>query len=219
MFPRHALVDPLLTWSVPKLVTAQTGFDTLAHAIESYVSPKSTPLTDDLAVRAMRIVRDYLPQVLDQPQHEEGRQWLAYASTTMGINLACVGTCFPHRADKSLCAMRPDIAHGQSVALFYPYWLRTSCPGATERFAEITTIMEQGSIDRTTEQAAHHCSRIVTDFIRSLGLDLRLSSYLTESDLPKLVAGVAGDLSVNPIPIRQEDLLPSFQSILREVST
>ncbi|WP_182869287.1 iron-containing alcohol dehydrogenase [Rhodopirellula sp. JC639] len=45
LFPRVALVDPELTWTVPKLVTAQTGFDILAHAIESYVSPKRTTST------------------------------------------------------------------------------------------------------------------------------------------------------------------------------
>ena len=216
LFPRYALVDPQLTWSVPRLVTAQTGFDTLAHAVESYVSPKSSPIHDDLALRAIRIVSSCLPLVLEQPQHEEARERLAYASTTMGINLACVGTCFPHRADKSLCALRPEIAHGQSVALFYPHWVRSCYRGASQRFLEIATILCPEIVGQPVEEAASICGRILADFIRSLGLQLDLKQFVTEEDIPNLVAGVAGDLTVNPVPIEREELNRLFHEILAE---
>ncbi len=213
LFPRFALVDPELTWTIPKLVTAQTGFDTLAHAIESYVSPKRTPLHDQLALRAMRIVSTYLPIALGNPEHRRAREQLAYASTTMGMNLACVGTCFPHRVDKSLCGLRPDIAHGQSVALFYPHWIDSCFRSETKRFARIASILRPDVSDLPSEEAAGMCSRIVTDWILSIGLQLGLKRFLTNDDLPKLVAGVAGDLSVNPVAIRRADLYQTLQEI------
>lgn len=220
LFPRYALVDPSLTWSVPRLVTAQTGFDTLAHAIESYVSPKASPINDDLAIRAMRIVCKYLPLALEQPNDEEARERLAYASTTMGINLACVGTCFPHRADKSLCALRPEIAHGQSVALFYPYWIRSSYHGNPRRFADIAAILRPDVAGRAEEVAAGLCHQIVADFIHSIGLKLRLRDFdISEHDIPNLVAGVAGDLTVNPVPIRRDALERVFHEVLTETKT
>jgi alcohol dehydrogenase len=216
LFPRYALVDPQLTLSVPRIVTAQTGFDTLAHAIESYVSPKSSPINDNLALHAMRIVGSDLPLVLEQPQHAEARERLAYASTTMGINLACVGTCFPHRADKSLCALRPEIAHGQSVALFYPYWMRSCYSGAPHKFFEIATILRPDLADQPVEKVALMCSQILADFIGSLGLVLGLKRFITEQDIPNLVDGVAGDLTSNPVPIRHEDLNRMFHEIFAE---
>ena len=73
LFPRVALVDPRLTYDMPTAVTAQTGFDTLTHAVESYVSAKSQPLADVLALDAMATVITELPLVLTQPGHEIGR--------------------------------------------------------------------------------------------------------------------------------------------------
>ena len=55
------------------------------------------------------------------------------------------------------------------------------------------------------------CSQIMTDWILSIGLKLGLNQFLTDDDLPKLVAGVAGDLSVNPVAIRRADLLRTLQ--------
>ena len=104
LYPRFAVVDPRLTLSVPDQVTAHTGFDVLAHAVESYVSPRAHPIADSLALAAIRTVCQWLPEVLTDPPNLEGRTHLAYASTTMGINLSCVGTCLPHRIDKALCA-------------------------------------------------------------------------------------------------------------------
>jgi alcohol dehydrogenase len=216
LFPRFALVDPELTWTVPKLVTAQTGFDALAHAIESYVSPKRAPIHDELALHAMRIVSTYLPIALEHPEHQQAREQLAYASTTMGMNLACVGTCFPHRVDKSLCGLRPDIAHGQSVALFYPHWIDSCFRSETKRFARIAAILRPEVSDLPLEEAASMCSQIVTDWILSIGLKLGLNRFLTDDDLPKLVAGVGGDLSVNPVAIRRADLHQTLQKIFLE---
>ncbi|WP_456115276.1 hypothetical protein [Stieleria sedimenti] len=213
LFPRFALVDPELTWTLPKLVTAQTGFDTLAHAIESYVSPKRTPIHDQMALRAMRIVSTYLPIALEHPEHGRAREQLAYASTTMGMNLACVGTCFPHRVDKSLCGLRPEIAHGQSVALFYPHWIDSCFHNETKRFARIAAILRPGVAELPSDEAAGMCSQIVTDWILRIGLQLGLKRYLTHDDLPKLAAGVAGDLSVNPVAIGRADLDRILQEI------
>ena len=105
LFPRVAIVDPLLTCSLDAYQTACTGFDCLSHAIESYVSPKARPDTDQLALCAMQLVTQYLPTALANPLDILAREQLALASTTMGINLSRVGTCYPHRVDKRACAL------------------------------------------------------------------------------------------------------------------
>lgn len=215
LFPRVALVDPELTWTVPRLITAQTGFDALAHAIESYVSPKRTPIHDQLALRAMRIIINYLPIALEQPEHRLAREQLAYASATMGMNLAGVGTCFPHRVDKSLCGLCPEIAHGQSVALFYPYWIDSCFRSEPKRFARIASILRSDVSEMSSREAASKCSRLMTDWILGIGMELGLKKYLPWDDLPKLVAGVAGDLSVNPVAIERDDLDRIIQEIFQ----
>jgi alcohol dehydrogenase class IV len=154
----------------------------------------------------MRIVSTYLPIALEHPEHRRAREQLAYASSTMGMNLACVGTCFPHRVDKSLCGLRPEIAHAQSVALFYPHWIDFCFRSEPKRFARICSILRSDVSDLPSEEVAGMCSQIVTDWILSIGLKLGLKQFLTEEDLPKLVAGVAGDLTINPVAIGRDDL-------------
>jgi alcohol dehydrogenase class IV len=66
------------------------------------------------------------------------------------------------------------------------------------------------------KESARICSQILTDFIRSLGLQLGLKQFVSAEDIPALVAGVAGDLSINPVPIRGEDLDQVFHEVLEE---
>ena len=62
MTPDIAIIDPNLTMSVPASVTAETGLDVLAHALEAYVSVMASDFTDPLALRAMQILFEYLPR-------------------------------------------------------------------------------------------------------------------------------------------------------------
>jgi alcohol dehydrogenase len=216
LFPRIALVDPLLTHDLPPEVTAQTGFDVLAHAIESYVSPKSQPFADALAIQAMAGVVESLPRVLADPYDAAARERLAFAATSMGYNLACVGTCLPHRLDKPVCALFPQIAHGQAVAFFYKAWARYSWPGRPERFARIAALLESTQADRPIEQAAMDCADTLESFIARIGLGRSLSEFdvnLTPTDVAFLAKNVAGDLRVNPVPIDVQQL-PVFFSML-----
>ncbi len=212
LFPRLAIVDATLTGSLDRVQTAQTGFDCFSHAVESYVSPKARPDTDRLALEAIRRVCKYLPAALIDPGNLDVREQLALASSTMGINLTCVGTCFPHRADKALCALHPEISHGQSVALFYGPWISFSYRGNVSRFADIARIMAPDSASMSTESCASGLSAMVGEFLDRLGLSQSLADFgVTDEEVPDLVQRVAGDLTANPVPVTP-DALPQFFS-------
>ncbi len=215
LFPRLAIVDATLTGNLDRVQTAQTGFDCFSHAVESYVSPKARPDTDRLALEAIRLVCQYLPVALSDPGDLDVREKLALASTTMGINLTCVGTCFPHRADKALCALHPEISHGQSVAFFYCPWISFSYRGNMSRFADIARIMAPDTASMSTESCAAGLSAIVGEFLDRLGLSQSLADFgITDEEVPDLARRVAGDLTANPVPIRPEDLPQLFSQIL-----
>ncbi len=217
LLPRYAIVDPSLTRGASRELIAQTGFDVLSHAIESYVSPKAQPITDELALDAIHAVHQYLPILLKSPEHAAAREQLALASTMMGINLARVGTCFPHRADKSLCALHPEIPHGQSVALFYPSWVRSCYQGNIVRFARITGILRPSLARLSEECKAAECAEVVAEFLDGIGLLKGMADFgVTAAEIPKLVANVAGDLSLNPIPVDPNNLAEVFRELLAE---
>lgn len=220
LFPRYAIVDPALTHSVTRQETARTGFDCMTHAIESYVSPKATPETDRLARMAIRSVVGFLPVALKDPEDACAREQLALASTAMGVNLACVGTCFPHRVDKALCALHPEIPHAQSVALIYPYWIRLSYRGNVQRFAEISEVLEARIAGQPTDVKAAALPELIVDFLVKIGLDKTFSDFgVTEHEIDALADRVAGDLSVNPIPIERSQLKVILRWILTDPSS
>jgi alcohol dehydrogenase class IV len=217
LFPRCAIVDPILTCGASRELTARTGFDVLSHAVESYVSPKAQPATDELALDAVRVVSRFLPIVLESPEDVDAREQLAWGSATMGINLARVGTCFPHRADKALCALHPEIPHGQSVALFYPNWARSCCRGNVERFARLTEILRPDLTGLSTDAKALAFAEVVAQFIDRIGLSRRMADFgATTDEIPRLVENVAGDLTVNPIPVERSSLPGIFRELLTE---
>lgn len=222
LFPRLAIVDPELMSSLGPQETACTAFDAMSHAIESYVSPRSRPATDRLALRAIQSVSEYLPLALADPQNEVARQKLALASTTMGINLCCVGTCFPHRVDKAICGLHPEMAHGQSVAIFYPHWISFSYCGNVPRFALIAELLEAGTAGVSAEARASRLPRIMQSFLHRIGLDRSLADYgVTAAEIPDIVARINGDLAANPIPVSRTQLTElvtqafHFQDVLR----
>lgn len=201
IFPRCAIVDPSLTLTVGGYATALTGFDTLAHAIESFVSPRSQPATDELSRMAIGLVGRFLPTAIDHPDNLEARESLSLAATAMGLNLARVGTCFPHRVDKAICALRPDIPHGQSVALSYPFWLQQVESACIDRISWIET-----EIQATAQETGPSRGQIIK-FIDRLGLLHRLSDLgILASDIPLIAKTVPGDLSVNPVPVDRTKL-------------
>lgn len=202
LFPRHAVVDPELTRGMGPEITAVTGWDALTHAIESYASPKANPLTDGLALRAIELVARWLPVAVEDPENGDARESLALASTTMGFNLTAVGTCLPHRIDKAICALHPNIEHGRALALIYPAWSRRSMTGNADRFARIA--------DRLDPASGGDFPAAIDAFHERIGLRADASELgLRRGDIPTLVENVAGDLSIDPVPMKREDL-PAF---------
>lgn len=215
LFPRIAIVDPTLSHSVDRQTTAHTGFDVMAHAIESYVSPKAQPLSDAFALLAIKHVIRFLPVVLDSPQDANAREQLMLASTAMGFNLSSVGSCFPHRADKALCAHHTEIPHGQSIAMFYPHWIKSCYMGSVERFANVAAIIQPETSRLTERERAGALAGIIEGFIDGIGLGKKMKDFgVTREEIPKLAQSVAGDLSVNPIPVKTENLESIFAEIL-----
>ncbi|GAI54352.1 unnamed protein product, partial [marine sediment metagenome] len=72
--PVLAILDPMLTLSMPASLTANTGVDALSHAIESYVCTKANPVSDILALESIRLIAEALPGAVSQPENIEVRK-------------------------------------------------------------------------------------------------------------------------------------------------
>ena len=135
MYPRVALVDPELTYTMPPRTTAMTGFDALTHGIESFLNvQRSTPASELFALEAVRRVAAQLPTVVRDGGNRAARAELAWAATCGGLGIGLSNAAVAHAMALPLGA-RLGTPHGLALALLQPVVLAHTWEAQPERCA------------------------------------------------------------------------------------
>jgi alcohol dehydrogenase class IV len=135
-----ALVDYELTLSCPRDLTAFVGVDSLTHAIESYVSAKASPVTDDWALRAAALIGAHLRRAWREPEDRDARAALALGATLAGMAFSNASVALVHGMSRPIGA-HFHVPHGLSNAVLLPEVTRWSLEGAPERYARIAEVL------------------------------------------------------------------------------
>lgn len=141
LFPKVAIIDPELMTSVPKGVTAATGFDAFTHAFESYLGSRTSPLTKQMSFQAIELVIENLPKAIKEPNNVEYRTQLAWADTLAGMCLSNGGADLPHPLGEIIGGICPRIAHGETLAMVYPSYLEYKKNISPDKFKEIAVFL------------------------------------------------------------------------------
>ena len=96
LLPDVALVSPQMTLTCPRSVTAASGVDALVHAIESYLSVNASPITDALAIGAIKLIAKALPKAYANPSNLQAREDMATASLMAGMAFGNAGVGAVH---------------------------------------------------------------------------------------------------------------------------
>ena len=136
LVPKIAIVDPAYTYSAPKSITAATGMDALTHAIEAYTSRKALPVTDTLAVSAVKRSMKYLPAAYKDGSDEKARYEMSVASYEAGICINNSTVTLVHGMSRPIGALF-HVAHGISNAMLLTKCLAFALDGAYEKFANL----------------------------------------------------------------------------------
>ncbi len=115
-----AIVDPALTISLPPKITAATGVDALTHAVESYISKNASPVSDALALQAIRLISNSIRTAVANGQDKQARTDMSYGSYLAGIAFFNAGVAGVHALAYPLGGQF-HIAHGDSNAVLLPY--------------------------------------------------------------------------------------------------
>ena len=210
VFPRACIVDPELMLTVPKHITASTGFDVFCHAFESTLHPQASPYTDVLALSAIQLVVTYLPAVLENLSDVEARTKMALADTYAGLCIANAGVTLPHGVGMAVSGMYPHVAHGESLAAVYPAFTRFSRSAAVRQFAAVGRILDPVLRTASDEQAAERSCSLIDDFLDKIGLATTLKDCrMPEEEIPDLAVQsmVLPDYKANPRVTSADEML------------
>ncbi|WP_193540172.1 iron-containing alcohol dehydrogenase [Rhodopila globiformis] len=133
--PLAAVVDYELTFSVPPRTTADTGIDSLTHALEAYVSKRANPISDALALSAMALIGANIRTAYAEPHNAAAREAMMLAATEAGLAFSNSSVALVHGMSRPIGA-HFHVPHGLSNAMLLPAITRFSVPGAAARYAE-----------------------------------------------------------------------------------
>jgi alcohol dehydrogenase class IV len=133
--PLAAIVDYELTFSVPPRITADTGVDSLTHALEAYVSVRANPISDALAVSAMGLIGANLRTAFHEPNNAAAREAMMVGATQAGIAFTNSSVALVHGMSRPIGA-HFHVPHGLSNAMLLPAITRFGLEASPVRYAQ-----------------------------------------------------------------------------------
>ena len=181
LLPDVALVSPLMTLTCPRSVTAASGVDALVHAIESYLSVNASPITDAIALGAIKLIVKALPKAYANPSNLQAREDMATASLMAGMAFGNAGVGAVHALAYPLGG-RFNIAHGVSNALLLPYVMEWNKLACVERMRDIADAMGVRVAHLSGKDAADLAVKAMADLCAAVEIPSGLRSFNVPED-------------------------------------
>jgi alcohol dehydrogenase len=209
---RVALLDPELTLSLPRRLTASTGMDALSHSLEAYTAAAGCPLADAFAVAGIEACGRSLRRACADGTDLEARYSMMYASM---VGLLAVGgsdVAGVHCMGEAIGGLY-DTPHGEAMAIYLPVITEYNLGAALEKYANIARLLGEDLSGLTTEKAA----RRSVDALHRLNADLGIPSAaevgVKRADFERLAKAASMNLSAgsNPRPAGEKEYCGLFE--------
>ena len=213
--PVVAIIDPDMTSSMPKGLTAATGMDALTHAIEGYITKGAWELTDTLHLKAIEIIsRSLRKSVAGDPQ---GREDMALGQYVAGMGFSNVGLGIVHSMAHPLSALY-DTPHGVACATILPTVLEYNAESTGEKYREIARAMGVPGVDSMTQEEYR---KAAIDAVKQLSKDVGIPEKVSEvgvkeEDIQFLAESAMADACTggNPKDTSVEDIAALYRSMM-----
>ncbi len=204
-----AIVDPLLTLGLPPAITAATGMDTFAHAVEAYTSGISNIMSDVLAEKSIGLVARYLPRAVRNGSDLEARTNMCFACLIAGMAFSDAAPHFGHAFGHTLGSTH-HIPHGTGCAIAQPGVVEIvaeTMPEKVRRIGQLMGLVVGESL--SPSEAGKVVSDGIIAFNKEVGLPTLKQLNIGESDLPSLAEGMMRDVCFQFLPVKldQQEVL------------
>ncbi|MGE6857570.1 iron-containing alcohol dehydrogenase [Bacillus sp. FSL K6-2841] len=207
--PTIAILDPALTLTVPKSITAATGVDALVHAIEGYSCKVTNPISKAMGASAMETIVKYLPKAYENESDLEARYKMQEGSLLAGLCFGSADVAAVHCLAEALGSLY-DTPHGIANAVFLPYVMQFNAVENKVLHAELAKIMSLADKTDSDDVAIQKLIDGMYTFTKNLGIPaLKDLSYVKEEDFEKMaeLAEQNGSTSSNVRTVTKADYL------------
>ncbi|MFH0862792.1 MAG: iron-containing alcohol dehydrogenase [Candidatus Altiarchaeota archaeon] len=206
MYPAMALDDPELTVTMPKDVTASSGLDAMAHAVEALVSRKSQPIPDILCMQAAKLVLENLEDAYRDGADLKARENMLFASLMAGFGITHAGAGLAHGISYSLWR-KAGTAHGLACGILLPHVMRYNLGHEGGKYGVLAGFCGYKNPEDLI------CR--VESLNAALGVPKRIGVLgIGSSDIGFMVSGVGGGVMANPRHTDEAALASFIESIL-----
>lgn len=202
MYPKIAVIDPVLTLTVPPQITASTGLDVLSHAIESYWATLNQPICSACSVYAARLVFEYLERAYNHPDDLLAREKMAEASIVAGVAFSHPRTTGSHACSFPLTNIY-GVPHGEACAFTLDYFVKFNAKHADED-GRITAFARDCGFDTPDDMADE-----IAAMKRRMGMRTNLSQIgcTTDEQIRELTQkSMSMLMKRNPIELTEENI-------------
>jgi len=219
MLPRVALVDPELTYEMPRTITACTGLDALTQLIEPYVSSRANPLVDALCMDGISRVGGALRRAYNDGGDRDARSDMALGSLFGGLALANAGLGVVHGFAAPLGGSW-KAPHGALCAALLPHGMAANVAALRRRAQQHPALERYAVLARLLTGLPEASAEDGIEWVRSLCAELNVPALhtwgITEADLPGVVekAAHASSMKANPLQLTSGELLELVTSAL-----
>ena len=209
IYPSAAICDPELTLGLPPALTAATGMDALAHAIECFTNNACQPISSVLALRAVELIGANLRSAVLNGRNIEARYAMMMASTMAGMAMNPTRLGLAHALAMPLGSWDLRVPHGTVLAVLLPIVMEFNYLAEPERFVDVARALGVATDGLPVTEAARRSVEAVRELSRDIGIPEGLSSFgVREDHVGKVVeeAMKSGNVAVNPRRTFAEDL-------------
>ena len=212
--PEVAVVDPDMTATMPKGLTASTGMDALTHAIEGYITKGAWEMTDMFHLKAIELIAKHLPGACENTA--EGREGMALAQYIAGQGFSNVGLGIVHSMAHGLGALY-DTPHGVANAILLPSIMEYNAECTGDKYRDIAkAIGVEGTDAMSIEDARKAAVDAVAALAEKVGIPKDLKGILKEEDVQFLSESAFADACRpgNPKDTSVEEIAALYRALL-----
>lgn len=196
LFPNTAILDPLLTVSLPAHLTAATGMDALTHAIEAVTSIYRNPLSDANALHAIRMTRDNLVTSVEEPKNLGARLAMLNAACVAGEAFANSMVGLVHAIAHSVGALC-NVHHGLANSILLPDVIRFNAEEQADLYLPVAEALGVVEAGMSAVEAANRAAQACYDLAKRSGIPTKLSEVgVGEDQLERLAEMAMGDVTI-----------------------